>query len=514
MNPRQKSRHLRAAVTSPKPDEGILPLQSPTKNSTPQPSGETTAWSAEQLPFIVVATVLMTLQPLLVKFSQVDGKAEYSFISTTLLSESTKIAISITMYARSAESLPVANLTEMMSYAVPALVYFINNNLVFVILEYIDSTSFQILSSMKTIFTAILFRVFLGRKLNQIQWIAVILLSCGTATSQLPNCATYNKQQHTNSSLVGLMLAMVTCVLSAFGGIYSEKLLKAKFQQSIHWQNMQLYTWGIMFNFVGTFLKDSSSIMEGGFFYGYNFFTWLVVLNNAVNGLAISAILKYADNIARVYAHAAAMLTTMVLSIFLFGAAPTPQLFLSIATVSCSTYLYNQKLEDVLALGKSSSSKYSSKSSSDSCGTPSKSPGKSSAISGSTKSYTKRLTFVTLAVTVLLAAGASLHFLTLDGQHSLISVSNGAHPKVYPGDHVKEHSEPNEGPRGGKDAKGGHGDEHGNEQAHGGGEPHGKDAAVGTKHGENAHGAEANGEEAHDEEEHDEEEHDEHSSEI
>ena len=106
-------------------------------------------------------------------------------------------------------------------------------------------------------------------------------------------------------------------------------------------------------------------------------------------------------------------------------------------------------------LGKSSSSKSSSKSSSDSCGTPSKSPGKSSTISGSTKSYTKRLTFVTLAVTVLLAAGASLHFLTLDGQYSLVSISNGAHPKVYPGDHVKEHSEPNEGPRGGKDAKGG-----------------------------------------------------------
>ena len=138
---------------------------------------------------------------------------------------------------------------------------------------------------------------------------------------------------------------MVTCVLSAFGGIYSEKLLKDKFQQSIHWQNIQLYTWGIMFNFVGTAWKDSTSMMKGGFFYGYNFYTWLVVLNNAVNGLAISAILKYADNIARVYAHAAAMLTTMVLSIFLFSAEPTPQLVIASTVVSCSTFLYNQKLE-------------------------------------------------------------------------------------------------------------------------------------------------------------------------
>lgn len=302
-------------------------------------------WSAQQVPFIAVATLLMTLQPVLVQLSQVDGKAEYSVFLSTLLSESTKIAISVAMYLRSEKNAPVINVKELLSYSVPAAVYFVNNNLVFLILEVIDSTSFQILSSMKTVFTGILFRVFLGRELNVVQWTAIVLLSCGTATSQLPDCATYSEQQHTNSTVMGLMLAVVTCVLSAFGGIFSEKLLKDKFQQSIHWQNIQLYTWGIMFSFIGTAWKESGSMMKGGLFYGYNFFTWLVVLNNAVNGLAISAILKYADNIARVYAHAAAMLTTMVLSIFLFGAKPTPQLLIAITVVSCSTFLYNQKLE-------------------------------------------------------------------------------------------------------------------------------------------------------------------------
>lgn len=66
---------------------------------------------------------------------------------------------------------------------------------------------------------------------------------------------------------------------------------------------------------------------------------------------AISAILKYADNIARVYAHAAAMLITMLLSVFFFGAPPTPQLIISIAIVSSSTFLYNQKLDEVSRSG-------------------------------------------------------------------------------------------------------------------------------------------------------------------
>tara|TARA_B100000795_G_scaffold41866_1_gene27416 strand:- start:1088 stop:1240 length:153 start_codon:yes stop_codon:yes gene_type:complete len=36
-------------------------------------------------------------------------------------------------------------------------------------------------------------------------------------------------------------------------------------------------------------------------------------------GLAISAVLKFADNIARVYAHAVAMLATMAISVQLFA---------------------------------------------------------------------------------------------------------------------------------------------------------------------------------------------------
>ena len=89
-------------------------------------------WERSQLPFILVATLLMTLQPVLVKLSQVNGKAEYSYISTTLLSESTKIAISIGMYYKNeGMKRPTIHYGELLTYSIPAIVYFINNNLVF-----------------------------------------------------------------------------------------------------------------------------------------------------------------------------------------------------------------------------------------------------------------------------------------------------------------------------------------------------------------------------------------------
>ena len=42
---------------------------------------------------------------------------------------------------------------------------------------------------MKTIFTGLLFRVFLGRRLSGAQYLALVTLACGTATSQIPSGA-------------------------------------------------------------------------------------------------------------------------------------------------------------------------------------------------------------------------------------------------------------------------------------------------------------------------------------
>merc|ERR1739848_536738 len=137
------------------------------------------------------------------------------------------------------------------------------------------------------------------------QYIAIWQLACGTAMSQIPKCSAEGSSEvQKQSSLIGLLVSILSCVLSAFGGIYSEKLLKGDVKESIHLQNMQLYAWGILFNVVGMFIQDGESVLNSGLFSGYNGWAYAVVVNNVFNGLAISAILKYADNIARVYAHA------------------------------------------------------------------------------------------------------------------------------------------------------------------------------------------------------------------
>lgn len=302
-----------------------------------------------QLPYIAAGVALMTVQPMLVTMSQnAEGRLDYSPVSATLLTECLKIGISLGMLGLSAERRPGrVDVIELLRYAVPAGIYFVNNILVFLILERVDATTFQLLSQLKTVFTGLLFRFFLGRKLTMVQYLAIWQLTCGSATSHIPLCSTMLSKEATAedwTSFSGLGLSTVSCMLSACGGIYSEKLLKGRVKESIHWQNVQLYSWGIVFNLLGA-ASSGGPGLDRGLFDGYNPWACLVVLNNALNGLAISAILKYADNIARVYAHTAAMLVTMLLSVVFFGRRPTPQVIIAVSIVAASAVQYNLRPE-------------------------------------------------------------------------------------------------------------------------------------------------------------------------
>ena len=48
------------------------------------------------------------------------------------------------------------------------------------------------------------------------------------------------------------------------GGVYSEKLLKGRASASIHWQNVQLYLWGVAFNAIGVYTKDRQALLGPG----------------------------------------------------------------------------------------------------------------------------------------------------------------------------------------------------------------------------------------------------------
>lgn len=289
-----------------------------------------------------------SLQGILTTLSQSNGGYKYDYATIPFLAEVFKLIVSAFLLWREIKtSTPPRMTTDWKTvrlYPIPSIIYLIHNNVQFATLTYVDTSTYQILGNLKIVTTGILFRLFLKRKLSNLQWMAIVLLAVGTTTSQVKGCGGTSCDSVFSSPIQGYMLGILSACLSALAGVYTEFLMK-KNNDSLYWQNVQLYTFGSIFNMAHLIFDDFNGGFEKGpwwqrLFNGYSIITWMVVLNLGSTGLLVSWLMKYADNIVKVYSTSMAMLLTMVLSIFLFSFKPTLQLFLGIIVCIMSLHMY------------------------------------------------------------------------------------------------------------------------------------------------------------------------------
>ena len=166
-------------------------------------------------------------------------------------------------------------------------------------------------------------RVFLDRKLSWMQWKALIMLVIGCMVTQLSAKVVEAGHAVQKSHLAGYVLVFVSAVASGAGGVFSERLLKGssskkqKFyckEDSIHWKNMQLYLFGMLFGVVSLLTDAKSTSLPGqNLFDGFNMFAYATVATLAICGLLVSFILKYLDNVAKCFCAAFSMLCVALL---------------------------------------------------------------------------------------------------------------------------------------------------------------------------------------------------------
>lgn len=293
-------------------------------------------------------TVLTSSQGILTTLSQTNGRYRYDYATIPFLAEIFKLLVSsFFLWKECQASTPPKMTTEWKSmrlFPIPSIIYLVHNNVQFATLTYVDPSTYQIMGNLKIVTTGILFRLFLRRKLSTLQWMAIVLLAVGTTTSQVKGCGETSCNSLFSAPMQGYMLGILSACLSALAGVYTEYLMK-KNNDSLYWQNVQLYTFGAIFNMMRLLWDD----FQGGFnkgpwwqriFNGYTITTWLVVLNLGSTGLLVSWLMKYADNIVKVYSTSMAMLLTMIASVYLFNLKPSIQLFLGIVICMISLHMY------------------------------------------------------------------------------------------------------------------------------------------------------------------------------
>ena len=120
----------------------------------------------------------------------------------------------------------------------PAFTDFCLSSMLYMGLSLTTPSSYQMLRGSAVIFTALLSRMFLGRKLKWYKWFAIVVVAIGVFTVGLGN---YSGQNH---SAMGDVLVVGAMLLSAIQVIYEEGMLK-----SLNLKPIQVLGWEGVYGF-------------------------------------------------------------------------------------------------------------------------------------------------------------------------------------------------------------------------------------------------------------------------
>lgn len=254
----------------------------------------------------------------------------------------------------------------------------------------LDAATFQVTYQLKILTTAFFSVLILKRNLSKLKWIALALLTVGIALVVLPKDAsaaliTYITGNTTvtdaavpdnsgnQSNLHGFVAVLAACFLSGLAGVYFEKILKAPTPKPVpteDWsedeeeenkrntvqtddeadedasnqvwiRNIQMSFFSVILGLVFVvMLQDGTTIVERGFFVNYNALTWTVIAIQALGGLIVALVVKYADNILKGFATSISIILSSIVSVWLFNFTFSGSFVLGAALVIYATYLY------------------------------------------------------------------------------------------------------------------------------------------------------------------------------
>ncbi|KAJ4761861.1 CMP-sialic acid transporter 4 [Rhynchospora pubera] len=317
---------------------------------------------ARALNFLLVVgdCILVGLQPILVYMSKVDGKFQFSPISVNFLTEVAKVIFAIVMLIfqsrhQKVGEKPLLSVSTFVQaarnnvlLAVPALLYAINNYLKFIMQLYFNPATVKMLSNLKVLVIAVLLKMIMRRKFSVIQWEALALLLIGISVNQLRSLPAGTEAFGLPVTTIAYIYTLVFVTVPSLASVFNEYALKSQFETSIYLQNLFLYGYGAIFNFLGilgTVIFQGPSNFD--ILRGHSKATMFLICNNAAQGILSSFFFKYADTILKKYSSTVATIFTGLASAALLGHTLTMNFLLGVSIVFISMHQFFSPLAKV-----------------------------------------------------------------------------------------------------------------------------------------------------------------------
>lgn len=232
---------------------------------------------------------------------------------------------------------------DMLKLCVPSLLYTIQNNLLYVALTNLDAATYQILYQLKILTTAIFSKTMLRRQFSATKWFSLMVLTAGVAVVQLSGSgdSSSNGDDADKNRAIGLTAVLCAACTSGFSGVYFEKILKGS-DVSVFVRNVQMGIPSMIIALCTCYMNDNAIIQQKGFFIGYNAMVWCVIFVQAVGGLIVAVVVKYADNVLKVFASSFSIIFSCMISAVLFDFRPNGLFVVGAGLVCFSTVLYSR----------------------------------------------------------------------------------------------------------------------------------------------------------------------------
>jgi solute carrier family 35 (UDP-sugar transporter), member A1/2/3 len=356
---------------------------------------ETSTWFKSFALLLLIAQNVSLV--LTMKVSMGDGATPYIVTVAVFMTELLKLVICVVViYVYQGKTFNWMSISQVegLKMAVPALLYVVQNNLLFFAVSRLEPAVFQITYQLKIATTALFSVIMLKRTLTRAQWAGVGLLLPGVCLVQLsrlssaenddivvPSLVNANANGNATSSnmilnnvvaqidlspgvglgvapihhgvsflgqLLGFVAVLFSCLTSGFAGVYFEKVLKSAKSLSLWERNVQLATYSILIAGASVITKDFQRVITDGPFVGMSMSSGIVIVLQAAGGLVIAVVVRYTDNIAKAFATSVSMIISSILTIFFFDFHPPLIFFIGAGLVGMAVRFYSAKPGDWL----------------------------------------------------------------------------------------------------------------------------------------------------------------------
>jgi UDP-sugar transporter A1/2/3 len=256
--------------------------------------------------------------------------------------------------------------SDALKISVPAILYLVQNTLLYVALTNLTAPIFQVTYQAKLVTTAIVSVFMLKRTYTAQQWTSLVAISLGVAIVVLGEKSSSSSKVVETAATAGNLVAGLTavsiaCFSSALAGVYFEFVLKkpadasksASKPPSLWMRNIQLAFFSVVIAILQGLWKSNSAAAAAtvgseltvkSYLHGFSVWTWILVALQAGGGMLVAAVIKYADNVLKGLATGVSVVLATALSMVFFGTPLTGQFAVGAVIILTAVYLFSNPL--------------------------------------------------------------------------------------------------------------------------------------------------------------------------